>query len=207
MRSLFELIPLAVSNFFYTLLVNIYEPVVRSSIYPHLWLLLTLAQFGMTAMGQSLTLLLDHGGRNFPRTVIILTGTYVFSMVIGGVYVPLSQMHLAYRLLSAFSIPRFAYHLPTLLQYAFGRCREGELSAWLYMMDHSEADYLPSWAMLTLTVLLYRLLLLYLLAARLNVSNSAASARKKRIARSVVQDQTENDERRSVGISCKNFIL
>lgn len=168
-----------ISNVFFIYLINIYEPVVQSSVYLSYWLILTLAQVGFVAMGQSLSLLV--GQKNFNFSVIFLSGAYVFTCVVGGAYVPLPQMHYIYRMLSLFSIPRFAYHLPILLQYGFGRCRDKEISSMLYMLDLHETDFMPNMGMLLLNILLYRSLSLYLLIRQVNKVEN----RKKRVARIV----------------------
>lgn len=181
MRSLFEMIPLMISNVFYVCLINIYETIVQSNVYFSFWLILTLAQLGISALGQCITLI---SGPNFSLTVVVLAGTFIFTMVIGGALVPFSQMHYIYRLLSTFSIPRFAFHLPILLQYGFGRCQEKEVNLALYMFDLTDADYLPSIGMLLMNLVIFRLLSLYLLIRHVNTLEN----RMKRNAR-IVQHQ------------------
>lgn len=183
MKSFFETIPLAISNVFFVLLVNIFEPVVNSSVYFSFWIVLTVAQQGVIGMGQSITLL---GGKNFNLIVIALAGVYVFTMLISGSFVSLSEMPYIYQALSTFSVPRFTFASSMLLLFGFGRCQEKEVNIFLYSMDFHDADYLPSIGMLAFNAVFYRSLSLYLLVCRLSLLEN----RKKRVAR-IVQHQAE----------------
>lgn len=183
MRSFFEVIPLIICNFIFVLIFNIYESVATSSLYFSFWLVLTLAQFGFCAVSQCITLL---SGPNFSMAIVVLSGTFFLTIVVGGAYVPLSQLHYVYQMMSFFSIPRFSFHIPMLLQYGFGRCVGKEVSSMLYMLELDDQDYLPNLGLLLFNVVLYRLLALYLLIRQVNPVEN----RKKRVAR-IVQHQVE----------------
>lgn len=171
------------SNVFFIYLINIYQPVVKFSLYLPYWLVLSLAQAGYVAMGHSLSLLVRQ---NFNMTVILLSGAYVFTAVVGGAYVPLPHMHYVYRIFSLFSIPRFAYHLPVIFLFGFGRCEENEISSMLYMLDLHEGDLFSNFGMLLFNIIFYRFLSLYLLVKQVN----SVAGRKKRTTR-IVQYQEE----------------
>lgn len=160
MKIPFEMTPLVISNVVFVCIVNIYEPVVQSSIYFSFWFVLTLAQLGLVSLAQCITLLCRQ---NFSLAIIALSGTYVFTMVIGGAFVPFDEMPYIYKLLATFSIPRYTFQSAILLLFGFGRCQGQYVSSVLYSMNINDADYLSHIFMLLLNILIYRSLALYIL--------------------------------------------
>ncbi|KAH9407387.1 hypothetical protein TYRP_012943 [Tyrophagus putrescentiae] len=99
----------------------------------------------------------------FVLAIIALSGTYVFTMVIGGAFVPFDEMPYIYKLLATFSIPRYTFQSAILLLFGFGRCQGQYVSSVLYSMNINDADYLSHIFMLLLNILIYRSLALYIL--------------------------------------------
>lgn len=176
MKSIFEIIPLIITNFVYVYIIDIYDPVVRESLYWPLFNLLTLASIGYIGLAHC-CILLFRG--SFMGQMLLLICIYVFLMILSNFLIPITKMHYIYQFLSHFGLSRYILELFTLLQYGFNRCQPREVQGVLYSMSITDADYYPDILMLVFNVILYRLFAIYLFIRRVNPIEN----RQKRISR------------------------
>ena len=78
------------------------------------------------------------------------------------------RMHYVYQILAHFSIPHFAFEAALLIIYGNGRCGEREVQVLLHAMSLTDEYLYSCFAMLTVNLVLYRVVAIWLMVKRVN---------------------------------------